>query len=298
MATQSASLQYAEPYREEPEDGRPVPPKQMLPTMYDLPDEEVDQPGMPDVFHIWQPRLLDETFRPPNYTPEEIFTATDMNLYYDVHDFSRYKRPDWFAVVGLRSPEMRLSYVIWQEEVRPLIAVELLSPRTKREDLGELLRDVQGKPTKWEMYESFLQVPYYVTFDRRTDNLRIFKHQGEEYEEVTDHQGRLWMEEIELGLGLWRGSYLDKTRTWLRWYDRDGKWLLNKDELLEQEQQRVNQERLRAEQERLRAEQERLRAEQERLRAEQERREKEASMQKAALLAAKLRDLGIDPDQL
>ena len=240
MATPSAHLQYQEPYWEEPEDGRPVPPKEMLPTMYDLPDEEVGQSGMPDIFHIWQPRLLDETFRPPNYTPEEIFTATEMNLYYDVHDVSRCKRPDWFAVVGIRSPEMRLSYLIWQEEIVPLVALELLSPRTRNEDLGRVMRDVQGRPTKWEMYESFLQVPYYVTFDRRTDRLRIFKHQGDEYEEVTNHQGRFWIEKIELGLGLWHGSYLGNKRLWLRWYDRDGNWLLNKDELLEQQQQRTD----------------------------------------------------------
>ena len=32
---------------------------------------------------------------------------------------------------------MRLSYVRWQERVDPLIVVELLSPGTEEEDLGQ-----------------------------------------------------------------------------------------------------------------------------------------------------------------
>ena len=106
-----------------PYTAEPLPPKELLPTMYDLPDEEIGQSGMPDIFHVWQGRLLDETFRPPNYQSEEICTAVDLNLYYNVRDFSQYKRPDWFAVVGLpkdKKQEMRMSYVIWQEEIVPL----------------------------------------------------------------------------------------------------------------------------------------------------------------------------------
>ncbi|MEP7343538.1 MAG: Uma2 family endonuclease [Acidobacteriota bacterium] len=269
MATQSATLQY-----EEPEEGQPLPPKEMLPTMHDLPDEEVGQTGMPDIFHIWQPRLLDETFDPPNYDSEELFTATDMNVYYNVHDFTQYKQPDWFAVVGLpkleEKPEMRMSYVIWQEGVPPLVVVELLSPRTQKEDLGQVLRAANGSHTKWDVYERWLRVPYYITFSRRTDDLRIFKLHGMRYEEVIGHQGRLWIEEAELGLGLWRGAYSGEDRLWLRWYDRAGNWLLTKDERFEQERER----------------------------AEQERQEKGAALHKAEKLAAKLRELGIDPDRL
>jgi len=143
MATKTIYSQY---------DEQPPPPNEVLPTMYDLPAEEEDQPGMPDIFHVWQARLLDETFRPPNYEPEEIFTASDLNIYYNVHDFSQCKRPDWFSVVGLpkleKKPEMRLSYVVWQEGINPLIVVELLSPSTEKEDLGRKLRDAKSPPSK------------------------------------------------------------------------------------------------------------------------------------------------------
>ncbi len=273
----------------------PLPPKEVLPTMHDLPDEEEGQAGMPDIFHVWQARLLDETFRPPNYEPEEIFTASDLNIYYNVHDFSQHKRPDWFAVVGLpklgKKPEMRRSYVMWQEGLAPLIVVELLSPGTEKEDLGQRSRGANEPPTKWEVYEHWLRVPYYVVFSRYTDELRIFKLSGPYYREVQDHQGRLWVEGAELGLGLWQGCYLGEDRLWLRWYDREGNWISTPAEHAEQQ-------RHLAEAERQRAEAERQRAEAERQRAEAERKEKEAAWQKVQQLEAKLRELGIDPDRM
>lgn len=69
---------------------------------------------------------------------------------------------------------------------------------------------------------------------------------------------------------------------WLRWWDTEGNLLLWSSERAEQERQRAEQERQRAEQERQRAEQERQRAEQE--------------SQRADILAARLRELGIDPN--
>ena len=35
----------------------------------------------------------------------------------------------------------------------------------------------------------------------------------------------VWLEEAELGLGLWEGEYQGLTRKWLRWYDQDNNWL-------------------------------------------------------------------------
>ena len=61
----------------------PLSPKETLPTMYDLPSEDPEEKGLPDQFHLLQPRLLSETFAPANYQSEEIFTGSDMKLYYD-----------------------------------------------------------------------------------------------------------------------------------------------------------------------------------------------------------------------
>ena len=79
----------------------PRSPKEVLPTMYDLPSEDPEEPGLPDEFHALQPQLLRDTFNPPDYPTDQIFVGTDLNLYYDVRHPNWYKRPDWFAVVGV-----------------------------------------------------------------------------------------------------------------------------------------------------------------------------------------------------
>ncbi|NRB06871.1 MAG: hypothetical protein HRU34_05970 [Richelia sp.] len=71
------------------------------------------------------------------------------------------------------------------------------------------------------------------------------------------------MPTLELGLGLWQGSYQDIERLWLRCYDADGNWILTPEEQIRQESQPA-----------------------------------EEVEQKAKKLAAKLEELGINPEQL
>lgn len=207
----------------------PRPPKETLPTMYDLPSEYPEDSGLPDEFHLFQPQLLHETFCPPNYPAEEVFVATDLNLYYDLRHTLWCKRPDWFAAVGVsrlyEQQNLRLSYVIWQEGVPPFIVVELLSPGTEKEDLGQTLQEINQLPTKWEVYERILRVPYYIVFDRYTDKLQAFQLVADSYSELDLSTPRVWMPGLELGLGLWQGSYQGIERLWLRWYDASGNWL-------------------------------------------------------------------------
>ncbi|GET38836.1 protein of unknown function DUF820 [Microseira wollei NIES-4236] len=77
----------------------PLSPRKTLPTMYDLPSEDPEEPGLPDEFHDLQPELLSRTFRSPLYPSNRVFTGTDMNLYYDVRHPLWHKRPDWFLVL-------------------------------------------------------------------------------------------------------------------------------------------------------------------------------------------------------
>ncbi|MDB9318253.1 Uma2 family endonuclease [Nodularia spumigena] len=247
----------------------PLPPTETLPTMYDLPSENPEEPGLPDEFHLLQPELLRITFRPPTYTEDNIFTASDLNLYYDPHHPQWYKRPDWFAVLGAsrfyNQTELRLSYVTWQEGINPFVAVELISPGTEAEDLGRNLREVNQPPNKWSVYERILRVPYYFAFNRYTNEFHCFGLMMNRYQPLSVNGLGVWLESAELGLGLWDGEYQGLKRLWLRWYDRDNNWLLTP---VEQEKQRVEQEKQRAEQEKQRAEQEKQRAEQEKQRAD------------------------------
>jgi hypothetical protein len=165
---------------------------------------------------------------------------------------------------------MRWSYVVWDEQVVPLIVVELLSEGTEAEDLGQTLREVNKPPVKWDVYERILRIPYYVVYSRESNDLRIFQSASRGFKEVKHHGGRFWIPEANLGLGLWRGNYHDIPHLWLRWYDSQNNWIPTDAE--------------RAEEANLRAEEASLRAEEASLRAER--------------LAEMLRQLGQNPDRV
>ncbi|MEQ8535855.1 MAG: Uma2 family endonuclease [Coleofasciculus sp. D1-CHI-01] len=243
-----------------PQTDPPLSPRETLPTMYDLKSEDPEEPGLPDEFHDWQAQLLSLTFRPPHYPPQQVFYASDMNLYYDVRHPGWYKRPDWFGVVGVprlyEQVDMRLSYVVWQEGVNPYVVVELLSLGTEKEDLGETEAEalpvesregigngqviepqVEHKPPrKWQVYERILRIPYYAVFSRYTNQLRVFTLAGGHYQELELQESRVWIPELDLGLGLWQGEFQGIERLWLRWYDAQGNWILTE---TEQERQRA-----------------------------------------------------------
>jgi Uma2 family endonuclease len=240
---------------------------QTLPTMYDLPSEDAEEPGLPDTFHELQPQILQLTFQPQGWESEEVFSATDLNLYYDLHHPLWHKRPDWFGVVGVdrfyEQRDLRLSYVIWQERVSPLIVVELLSPGTEAEDLGETVSQRGEPPTKWEVYEQILKILYYAVFSRYTNELRAFQLIEGYYQPVDVSQGYLEIPEIGLKLGLWRGKYRNFNRMWLRWLTQEGELILLPEEETEIAQQQAAE-----------------------------------AQQRAAKLAEKLRELGINPDKI
>ena len=76
-------------------------------------------------------------------------------------------------------------------------------------------------------------------------------------------KGWLWCEELELWLGTWEGSIMLESAVWLQFYDSQGNLVLLPEEVAEQEKQQAEQERQRAER-----------------------------------LAAKLKELGIEPDSV
>ena len=252
----------------------PLSPGQILPTMYDLPSENPTERGLPDDFHYLQAVLLRLTFKPLNWYPDLVFSGCDLNLYYYGKNPNWYKRPDWFGVVGVpplyEGRELRLSYVVWQEEAAPLVVVELLSPGTEDDDLGKKVRELGKPPTKWEVYERILRVPYYVVFSRYTNEMQVFCLTGDRYQPAELTDGRLSIPSIELSLGLWQGSFQGIDRLWLRWMTLDGNLILTPEE----EAATAKQEAADAKQEAADAKEENDR------------------------LKARLRELGVDPDEV
>ena len=193
-----------------------------------------------ELFHYYQLQLLRETFLSPVYLEQNVFVGADINLYYDPEHTKWYKRPDWFVVLGAsclyEERELRLSYVVWQENVTPYMVVELLSPGTEKEDLGQSLRSIDQPPSKWQVYEQILKIPYYVVFSRVTGELQVFGRVSGSYQEVALSEQRLWLPEAELGLGLWQGEFQGIRGPWLRWYDKHDQWILSQEEKLQQSQ--------------------------------------------------------------
>lgn len=243
-----------------------------LPTMYDLPSEDLNEPGLRDEFHYFQPQLLRETFTSSAYPKENALISSNLYLYYDAEHTKWYKRPDWFVVLGTsrgyEEREFRLSYVAWQENIAPYLVVELLSPDTEKEDLGQSLRSVDKPPSKWQVYEQILKIPYYVVYSRVSSELRVFGRISGSYRELVLPEQRLWLPEAELGLGLWHGEFQGIRGPWLRWYDENEQWIPSQEEKLRSQEDQLLQAQQQIDQERLRADK----------------------------LAEKLKALGIDPD--
>lgn len=273
-----------------PQTDPPRPPGETLPTMYDLPSENLEEPGLPDEFHDLQPQLLSWTLKLTGYTPDNCFSASDLNLYYDGKHPLWYKRPDWFLVVDVprlyEGRELRRSYVVWQEAKPPDVVVEFLSPGTEEEDLGRFydesahildeastlrattsqasasgsmqetgkLNQREKPPAKFEVYERNLRVPHYIVYSRYTQRLRYFKLEGGLYKEqsLQSDQPEIWLEDLGIGLGVWSGTFAGVPSAWLRWCDSEGNWLLT-----DTEQERLTREQIQqlAEQERLAKEQ-------------------------------------------
>jgi len=140
--------------------------------------------------------------------------------------------------------------------------VELLSPSTEAVDRRE----------KKALYQRVFRTQDYFIFDPFNPNSLEGWHLGAKQRYRTlkpNAQGWLWCETLGLWLGTWDGV-IDRepgtgTCHWLRFYDADGNVVPLPEEIA---QQQAGQERQRAEQERQRAEK----------------------------LAARLRELGVDPE--
>jgi hypothetical protein len=223
--------------------------------------------------------------------------------------------PDAFVAFG-RPKGDRGSYMQWREgNVAPQVVWEILSPSNTRAILQE----------KFEFYQRYGVAEYYQ-YDPDRGRLRGWRRQGDVLVEIENMQG--WVSP-RTGVRM----ALDGTDLVLT--DPNGepfRTMAEHDRLRREAQARAEEERQRAEEELQRAEQaeqlaeqgrqlteqerqgraeaetraerERLRAEQEHRRADQERQERVAAEQRAEQerrraeqLAARLRELGIDPGE-
>ncbi len=190
--------------------------------------------------------------------------------------------PDWFYVPNVPPSldgQMRRSYVLWKEKVPPLIVLEFVSG-SGREELDRT--PYQGK---FWVYEQIIKPKYYGIYTVTKPEFVLYKLVNNRYQLVpTNQQNRHPIPDIGVELGLWNGTYKRVDLPWLRAWDSDGNLLLTGEERAELERQRTNQAVLQYFSARQQAEQAMAQVDEERLRS--------------ARLAAKLRELGINPDEV
>ena len=122
---------------------------------------------------------------------------------------------------------------------------------------------IGGENSEKKQKYARMKVEYYVIYDPlrvlMPDVLTVYHLHGFSYERVTTAAFPAY----NLSLALWQGRFEDSEGEWLRWTDAQGNLILTGKEMAERERQRADQER-----------------------------------QRADLFAEKLRQLGVDPDQL
>ncbi|NEO86660.1 MAG: Uma2 family endonuclease [Spirulina sp. SIO3F2] len=219
------------------------------------------------------------------FTPRtDFFAGGNMFVYYSLKQIKSrdFRGPDFFVVLDVDGTKERQGWVLWEEGGRyPDVIVELMSPSTAQIDLN----------AKKTLYEQVFRTKHYFVYDPFDPaSLQGWELQpGHRFAPLQpNNQGWLWCDSLGLWLGTWQGKRLQEQAYWLRFYDPKGQLVLLPEE---RERQEKEQERQRAEQERQQAEQERQAKEDAIAQLNQQRQQQTA-------MAAKLRELGIDPDTL
>jgi Uma2 family endonuclease len=200
--------------------------------------------------------------------------------------------PDWFYVANvapLLDGTYRRSYVMWKELVIPTIAIEFVSGDGSEErDATAATGD--SRAGKFWVYEQAIQIPFYAIYEADKAAVEVYELVSGKYQRVVANQrGHYSIAPMGVELGIWRGEYLNQDFPWLRWWDDAGNLLLAGDEL-------ARQESLRADEAFQQVEEEKQRTVQAFRQMEEEKQRADSLEMLRDRLVAKLRELGIDPE--
>jgi Uma2 family endonuclease len=174
--------------------------------------------------------------------------------------YHTYKQPPIVPDVFL-SFDVQVPENWWEKRNRCYFVWEFgKPPEVVIEIVSNKIGDELGE--KLKTYEH-MRASYYIVYDPDRQlgekQLRIYELVGRRFRETSE----TWLEQVELGLTLWEGEFEGRQDTWLRWCYQDGKVLPTGDE-----------------------------------RAEDEKQQKEQALSRAELLAEKLREMAVNPDDL
>jgi Uma2 family endonuclease len=155
---------------------------------------------------------------------DDFYTAGNMFLYFSPSQVRNndFRGPDFFFVWDTHRRPMRKYWAIWDENFRtPNVVIELCSPTTIKEDHGR----------KKDVYQSTLHVNDYFCYDPATGKLEGWRLKTRKYVPLKPNaDGRLWSVELGLWVGTWSSDLLGYEDTWLRFFDKDGRLVLDADE--------------------------------------------------------------------
>ncbi len=235
-----------------------------------------DEPEMESSLHYMQLLLLVSSLEWAWRERDDFFIGANLTIYFSRQQLKHrdFRGPDFFLVKNT-TREPRNSWVVWEEDGRyPDLIIELLSDSTAKVD----------RTTKLDLYAKRFHTPEYFYFSPETLEFKGFKLDFNQYIPIPPNdQSWLWSDALGFFLGIHNGQ--------LRYFSVEGLLIPTPEEAVKNEMLKVNQAIARAEQEAERAERETQRANQEAKRAEQEK-------TRGDRLAARLRELGIDPEKV
>ena len=270
-----------------------------------------DEPPLESDLHLQQIIILLSCLELLWQEKNDYYASGNLTIYYNEEQLKKrdFCGPDFFVVLDTEK-RPRKSWVVWGEQGKyPNVIVEILSDSTANID----------RTKKKILYQNTFRTPNYFWFDPNTLEWQGFRLIEGQYQAISaNEQGYLWSEELGLYLGIFDRK--------LRYFTVDGQLvptpqeaelqqrqakeqillekeqiLLEKEQILsekEQERQAKEQALLEKEQALLEKEQILLEKEQERQAKEQALLEKEQERQAKEKLAAKLRELGINPQTI
>ncbi|MEM6518813.1 MAG: Uma2 family endonuclease [Cyanobacteria bacterium P01_C01_bin.70] len=213
-----------------------------LPDDYVLPDDPVE--------NLQQPLLaaaLTDALGEAGWIQPHMLIASNFGLVATVAGKTVVKAPDWLYVPQANPVSegvIRRSYTPHAEGTPVAVVMEFLSET----ETGEYSLRPVFPYGKMFFYQNILQVPTYILFDSASVTLHVFHLESDVYQPAAANQeGRIWIPAMQLFIGTWQGTRLGTTTHWLRWWDAENNMLLWSSEQAAQASQRAEEERQRAE---------------------------------------------------
>jgi Uma2 family endonuclease len=222
-----------------------------------------EEPPLESYLHLQQIIILLTSLEWLWREREDYFAAGNLTIYYSPKQkkSSDFRGPDFFVVLDTKKDETRTSWVVWEENGKyPHVIVEILSESTAKTDREE----------KKQIYQDVFRTPDYFWFDPVSLEFEGFTLVKGKYQPIQPNKNQ-WLYSEQLGL------YLGIADRKLRYFTVNGELVPTPEEAAIQSEILAIQEKQKS------------------LAAEnmviQER-------QKSKKLAQKLRELGINPDEI